>query len=69
MGKMLEVIGNVAAIVGVVLALGAGIARVLDLYIVSGYAMMTLFQVGAGIMVLACLCKLQTLLSRYSPPA
>lgn len=66
MGKMLEVVGNVAAIVGIVLALGAGVARVLDQYLVSGYAMMTLFQVGTGLMVLACLCKLQILLSRYS---
>ncbi len=67
MGKILVVVGNVAAIVGVVLALGAGVARALDLYIVSGYAMMTLFQVGTGLMVLACLCKLEILLGRYSP--
>jgi len=67
MGKMLEVVGNVAAIVGIVLALGAGVARALDLYLVSGFSMMTLFQVGTGLMVLACLCKLQTLLSRSSP--
>ena len=64
MGKMLEVVGNVTAIVGVVLALGAGAARVLDLDLVSGYAMMTLFQVGTGLMVMACLCKLEALLRR-----
>ena len=29
-----------------------------------GYATMTLFQVGTGLMVLACLCKLETMQNR-----
>ena len=64
MGKMVGVAGNVAAIVGILLAFGAGLARVLGLYLVSGYTTMTLFQVGTGFMVLACLCKLQTMQQR-----
>lgn len=64
MGNMLGVIGNVSAIVGVLLAFGAGLARVLGLYLVSGYTTMTLFQVGTGLMVLACLCKLETMQKR-----
>ena len=61
MGKILGLVGNVAAIAGILLAFGAGLARVLGLYLVSGYAAMTLFQVGTGLMVLACLCKLEAM--------
>jgi hypothetical protein len=57
-------VGNVSAIVGILLSFGAGFARVLGLYLVSGYTTMTLFQVGTGMMVLACLCKLQALQKR-----
>ena len=64
MRNMLGVIGNVSAIVGVLLAFGAGLARVLGLYLVSGYTTMTLFQVGTGLMVLACLCKLEVMQKR-----
>ena len=64
MGKMVGVVGNVSAIAGISLAFGAGLARVLGLYLVSGYTTMTLFQVGTGLMVLAVLCKLETMQSR-----
>ena len=64
MGKMLGVLGNVSAVVGILLAFGSGLARVLGLYLVSGYTTMTLFQVGTGLMVLACLCKLEALQNR-----
>lgn len=64
MGKMVGVVGNVSAIMGILLAFGAGLARVLGLYLVSGYTTMTLFQVGTGLMVLACLCKLEVMQKR-----
>ena len=64
MEKMLGIVGNVSAIVGILLAFGAGLARVLGLYLVSGYTTMTLFQVGTGLMVLACLCKLEIMQNR-----
>ena len=64
MEKIVGLVGNVSAIVGILLAFGAGLARVLGLYLVSGYTAMTLFQVGTGLMVLACLCKLETMQSR-----
>jgi len=63
MGKIVGLVGNVSAIMGILLAFGAGLARVLGLYLVSGYTTMTLFQVGTGLMVLACLCKLETMQS------
>jgi len=64
MGKTIELVGDVSAIAGVLLAFGSGLARVLGLYLVSGYATMTLFQVGTGLMVLACLCKLEAMRNR-----
>ena len=64
MGDVIRLVGNVSAIVGILLAFGAGLARVLGLYLVSGYTTMTLFQVGTGLMVLACLCKLEVMQSR-----
>jgi len=66
-GKVLgivEIVGNVSAIVGVLLTFGSGVARILGMYLVSGYATMTLFQVGTGLMVLACLCKLEAMQNR-----
>ena len=64
MERMLTLIGNLSALAGILLCGGAGIARVFGLYLLSGYATMTLFQVGTGLMVLACLCKLESLLIR-----
>ena len=64
MDRMLTLAGNLSALIGILLCGGAGIARVLGHYLLSGYATMTLFQVGTGFMVLACLCKLESLLIR-----
>ena len=64
MGDVIRLVGNVSAIAGILLAFGAGLARVLGLYLVSGFTTMTLFQVGTGLMVLACLCKLQSMQNR-----
>ena len=64
MEKIVGVVGNVSAIMGILLTFGAGLARVLGLYLMSGYTTMTLFQVGTGLMVLACLCKLETMQRR-----
>ena len=61
MERMLTLVGNLSALIGILLCGGAGIARVLGHYLLSGYATMPLFQVGTGFMVLACLCKLQVL--------
>lgn len=57
-------VGNISALAGILLCVVAGVARLLGLYLTAGYTTMTLFQVGTGLMVLACLCKLQGLLIR-----
>jgi hypothetical protein len=64
MERMLMLVGNLSALAGIVLSAGAGTARVLGFYLLSDYTTMTLFQVGTGLMVLACLCKLEGLLIR-----
>jgi hypothetical protein len=64
MERMLVLVGNVSALAGILLCGGAGVARLLGHYLISGFTTMTLFQIGTGLMVLACLCKLESLLIR-----
>lgn len=64
MERMMTLVGNISALAGILLCAGAGGARMLGYYLASGYTTMTLFQVGTGLMVLACLCKLESLLIR-----
>jgi hypothetical protein len=64
MERMIMLIGNISALAGILLCGGAGVMRLLGLYLIADYATMTLFQVGTGLMVLACLCKLESLLIR-----
>jgi hypothetical protein len=64
MERMLVLIGNLSALAGILLCGGAGIARLMGYYLTFSYATMTLFQIGTGLMVLACLCKLESLLIR-----
>jgi len=64
MERIIMLVGYISALAGILLCAGAGIARLLGHYLTSGYATMTLFQIGTGLMVLACLCKLESLLMR-----
>ena len=64
MEKLTALLGNIAAIGGVLACLVAGGARVLGNYQVFEYSTIALFQAGVGLMVLACLCKLQVLSAR-----
>ena len=64
MERVITIIGNLAALVGILLCLVSGVARATGSYLIAGYAAITLFQAGTGLMVLACLCKLETLLMR-----
>ena len=64
MERMIMMLGNISALAGILFCAGAGGARLLDIYITSGYTTMTLFQIGTGLLVLACLCKLESLLIR-----
>lgn len=64
MERMITLVGNFSALAGILLCAGAGGARLFGHYLTSSFATMTLFQIGAGLMVLACLCKLEVLLIR-----
>jgi hypothetical protein len=64
MSKLLAIVGNVAGIAGILFCVVAGAARILGHYGVGSLGMITLFTVGTGLMVFACLVKLQLMASR-----
>lgn len=64
MEKIISLVGNLAAVAGILICLASGSARVMGHYLVNDYSTNTLFQAGVGLMVLACLLKIETLLLR-----
>ena len=58
MDKLLDVFGNVAAALGILICLVAGVARVAGNHYVFGYEAITLFIGGIALMVMACLARL-----------
>lgn len=61
MGKLIETAGNIAALLGILLCAVSGIARVAGYFHVVGFESMTMFVGGIGLMVAACLAKLQAM--------
>ena len=61
MKNPIGLLGNVAGILGIIICLAAGIARVTGKYHLGGFEAMTLFNGGIGLMVAACLIKLHAL--------
>lgn len=53
--------GNVAAVLGVILCVVSGVVRVSGVHALAGVELRTLFMVGVGFMVLACLAKIHLL--------
>jgi hypothetical protein len=66
MQKILGLTGSIAGIVGALLCLVAGLARVGGTYYLAGYETTTLFEVGAGLMIFACLTRLEEMRSRQA---
>ena len=64
MNKLIEVVGNVVAVLGVLICLGSGLARLGQYWYVAGFQTMIVFNVGVGLMVMGCLAKLHLLTSR-----
>jgi len=64
MNKLIEVVGNIVAGLGVLTCLGSGLARLGQYWNVVGFQTMILFNVGVGLMVLGCLAKLHLLTSK-----
>jgi hypothetical protein len=61
MHKLLELTGSIAGGLGVLLCAISGLTRVAGLFYLAGYESTTVFSVGTGLMVLACLVKLEAL--------
>jgi len=62
--KNLVLAGSVAGILGIITCFTAGLARVAGYYWLAGYQSTTIFNVGIGLMVFACLVKLDALQSQ-----
>jgi len=61
MANLLEILGNGTGLLGMLICLVAGVARILGSYHVIGYEAITLFIGGIALMVMACLIKLHQL--------
>ena len=62
--KVIGIVGNIAAALGILACLVAGVARLFDKYYVANFETMVIFTLGVGLMVLACLAKLCLLESK-----
>jgi len=62
--RLIEMAGNAAAILGLVVCLVAIAVRATGSFYMGGYAAMTVFNVGVGLMIAACLAKLHLLQSK-----
>ncbi len=61
MYKNLALTGSIAGIVGALICFIAGLARIGGFYYLAGYQSTTIFNVGVGMMVFACMVKLDSL--------
>lgn len=68
MNGWLSPASNVAGIAGALLCAIAGLGRLLGYYAVGGLGLITIFVAGTGLMVFACLLKLQLIASRLPSP-
>jgi len=64
MQQFLNLTGSIAAVLGILLCVISGLARLFGLYHLAGYEATTIFSVGTGVMVFACLVKLEVLLAQ-----
>ena len=60
MEKMIDTIGTVLGVLGVLVCLSAGASRVVGSHYLLGFESITLFIGGTAIMVAACLAKLHS---------
>ena len=61
MTKSIDIIGNIAAVLGIIICLVSGISRLMGNLHTLGLSSVTLFTLGIGLMVFACLVKLHAL--------
>ncbi|MCC6202456.1 MAG: hypothetical protein IT494_05580 [Gammaproteobacteria bacterium] len=61
MTKQLDRCADLAGLLGILVCVLAGIARLFGSYALGGFETLTLFQIGIGMMVAACFIKLWVL--------
>jgi len=61
MYKNLALTGSIAGILGALICFTAGLARIGGFYYLAGYQSTTIFNMGVGMMVFACMVKLDSL--------
>jgi hypothetical protein len=64
MNRLVEIAGNIAALLGILVCVAAGAARVLGNWYVGSVQIHPLFTVGVALMVFGCLAKLHLLSSK-----
>ena len=64
MNKVIGIVGNIAAVLGILACLVAGAARLFSRFYVANFEVMVVFTLGVGLMVFACLAKLCLLESK-----
>jgi hypothetical protein len=64
MEQGIRIIGDIAALIGILVCLVAGAGRIAGQYHVFGFEAMTLFIGGTALMVFACLTKLHLIYHR-----
>jgi len=62
--KLIGIVGDAAAVVGILVCVISGAARLVGTYGIAGVGASALFMFGIGIMVFACLAKLHLLTMR-----
>ena len=66
MQQLFTLTGSIAAVFGMLLCAVSGLVRISGLYYLAGYQSTTIFMVGIGVMVFACLVKLEVLLAQQN---
>ena len=61
MDKTLGIIGSIVGVIGTLICLSAGLVRMAGGHWFFGYETFTIFIGGIGVMLMACLAKLQAI--------
>ncbi len=64
MDKLLKLVGDLAAIIGIIVCIVAGVSRISGHYHLAGFETVTLFIAGIAIMLVASLIKLYRIENR-----
>jgi hypothetical protein len=59
MYKHLALAGSISGVLGVMICLVSGLSRIAGYYYLANYQSTTVFNMGVGLMVFACLVKLE----------